>query len=123
MGQPPHAGRVKVGPRIQAPEQDKGLMTGTCLCLHLTPTVMMPQKWKEIGAFSLFITLGEKDKPDPANLPDILERIIKMKLSSSLSRTELDSPCYGLRCYQLKREKKLGWKFSTFHLLLFNPCR
>lgn len=48
-----------------------------------------------------------KRKHDPANLLDILGRIIKIKLSSSLSRMELGSPCYKLCCYQLKREKKL----------------
>lgn len=43
-----------------------------------------------------------------ANLLDSLGKIIKMKLSSSLSRIELDSPCYSM-CYQLEGEKKL-WK-------------
>lgn len=77
------------------------------------------EKKRNVCIFSPFQYIGgwrgaEENKPNPANLLDILERITKMKLSPSLSRTASDSPCYRLCCDQLKREKKLCWNLSYF---------
>lgn len=106
---PPHAGQVKVSPRILALKQVNDLMKGTYLCLPLSLTLDNASEMKK-RVFSPFHYIGgrrEENKPNLANLLDILERVIKMKLSPSLSRTALDSPCYRLCCGQLEREKKL----------------
>lgn len=110
-GQLPHAGQDKMGSSIRALEQGTGLMKGLCLCPHWTPTLDdSSEMQRKLGFFFFFFVLGKNTqkthKTRPCQFGNILGRIIKMKLSSSLSRMELDSPCCTLCCYQLKRQKR-----------------
>lgn len=54
MGQPPHAGLVKMGTSIRGLEQGTGLMEGTCLCLHLTPILDDSSEMERNWVFSPF---------------------------------------------------------------------
>lgn len=66
---------------------------GDTLVSSFDPTLGDSSEMDRNWGFSPFHYIKEKKNPNSANLLDILGRIIKMKLSSSLSRTELDSPC------------------------------